>query len=85
MVGVQLVEALSGFPGQNTSLGTLLQYLGSLLNGAGHAMDAGHVDGAVLHAVGDQVSILNESDGTTSSSLAAWPTAATDLALPPRS
>ena len=63
MVGVELVEALSRLAGQDTGLGTLGQHLGSFLDGAGNAMDAGEVDRPVLNAVGDQVAILDEGDG----------------------
>lgn len=70
-VGVQLVEALSRLTGQDTGLGTLGQDLGGLLYSAGHAVDAGKVDGAVFHAVGDQVALLNEGDGTAGGSFRA--------------
>ena len=71
MIGVELVEALAGFAGDDTSLGTLCQHLGGLLHRAGGAVDAGEVDGAVLHAVGDQVTLLDESDGAAGGSLGA--------------
>ena len=71
MIGVKLVKALSGFLRQDTSLGALLQSPGGLLNRAGHAVDAGHVDGTVFHTVRDQVAILNECDGTAGGSLGA--------------
>ena len=58
MVGVQLVEALAGFARQDARLGALCQHLVRLLERAGHAVDAGQVDGTVLDAVGDQVAIL---------------------------
>ena len=71
MVGVQLVEAFAGFARQDACLGALCEHLVRLLERAGHAVDAGQVDGAVLDAVGDQVAVLDEGDGAAGSSLRA--------------